>query len=161
MREVSTYGNIKDGILMMSRKTDFDDNVKLLGDCQVKVIVKKLYKKRSTRTYNEDTGEADGYGQNGYYWYIVVNLFCEGWKEAYGEPISMDKAHSILKNECNYTERVNMKTGEILKDPQSTADKTTVEFEEYLDRCRKWIFEWFSIEVPLPNEHCGNDWENT
>jgi len=36
-----------------------------------------------------------------------------------------------------------------------------VEFEEYLDRCRKWIFEWFSIEVPLPNEHCGNDWENT
>jgi len=151
MREATTFGKIQEGVLSISRRGDFGESIKLLGDCRVMVIVKRLYKKRSTKTYNEETGE-EGYGQNGYYWHIVIQLFCDGWKEMYGEPISIKKAHEILKNECNYLERVNLKTGEILKQPQSTASMTTVEFEEYLDRCRAWIMEWFGIEVPMPNE---------
>ena len=119
MRETSTFGKIQDGVLRISRRNDFGESIKSLGDCRVLVIVKKLYKQRSTKTEN-------GRGQNGYYWYIVVNLFCKGFKEAYEEPISMEKAHEILKVECNFTERVNLNTGVVLKQPQSTADLTTV-----------------------------------
>jgi hypothetical protein len=53
---------------------------------------------------------------------------------------------------CNAKEVVNTKTGEILTVGLSTATLTTVEFEEFLDKCRKFIFEWFGINVPLPNE---------
>jgi hypothetical protein len=148
---VETYGSIKGGILKISYRDKFTDAIKQMPDCAVKVTVEKKYKKRSTYTYNEDTGK-EGRGQNGYYFFLICELFCEGWRDLTGELISKGQAHERLKMYCNYSERANETTGEIVKIPKSTADQTTVEAEEYYERCRQWMFENMGVTVPLPNE---------
>ena len=61
------------------------------------------------------------------------------------------QAHEELKANCNYAERYNETTGEVMRTVSSTADMTTIEFEEFLTRCRAFILEWFGIDVPLPD----------
>jgi hypothetical protein len=90
--------------------------------------------------------------QNGYYWGVVVQFFKDGALDMWGEHLDSEQCHEYLKTNCNYKELINTNTGEVTKMPQSTKDTNTLEFEEYLDRCRKFIYEYFNIVVPLPNE---------
>ena len=116
-----------------------------------RLTAERLYKKRSTSVYNDETGE-ETLGQNGYYFGVIIYEFCEGYFETYGELCTKKKAHDILKQECNFVERINHTTGDICKEAQSTAALSTVEFEEYMERCRRWIKEWFGRDVLLPNQ---------
>lgn len=151
MKKVETYGSIKDGILKISYRDKFNECIKQMPDCRVKVVVEKLYKKRSTYTYNEETGK-EGRGQSGYYWFIIVTSFQQGWLDLTGEHIDKQQSHERLKFYCNYKEVANEKTGEILKLPQSTSSQSTIEAEEFYQRCRDWIYENMNIKVSLPNE---------
>ena len=151
MRKIESFGNIKDGVLKISYRDKFNELIKQMPDCAVKITVEKKYKKRSTYTYNEETGK-EGRGQSGYYWFIICELFREGWRDLTGEMIDKNQAHERLKMYCNYQEIANDITGEIVKIPKSTADQTTVEAEEYYQRCREWMFENMNVKVPLPNE---------
>lgn len=90
--------------------------------------------------------------QNNYYYGVVVELLRSSLSEEWGEPISKDEMHEILKWQCNWREKVNEATGETLRIPHTTTDMTTVEFEEYLERCRRFALDWFNLEIPLPNE---------
>ena len=158
MRKLETYGTIKGGKLRISYREKFTQAITTFDDCRIKLTVEKLYKKRSVKTYRDDGTE--GNGQNGYYWKIIVPEFCNGFNDMTGEQISIREAHEKLKMYCNAKEVVNTKTGEILTVGLSTATLTTVEFEEFLDRCRKFIFEWFGINVPLPNEQMEMEFNN-
>lgn len=124
--------------------------VSAFSDCRVKVTVERLYKKRSTKTFKDDGTE--GRGQNGYYHTIIVPFFIEGYFNTHGKLITHDEAHEKLKFNCNYSEWWNESTGEVIHDAQSTAELTTVQFEEFTERCRQFIYEWFGMDVPLPNE---------
>lgn len=139
MREIDTYGHIKNGELKISYKKQFLESLKSFKDGRIILTVKRLYNKRSLP-------------QNNYYWGVIINEFKKGWFDTQGERISTDDAHEILKRECNYKEITNEETGEILKIGISTRTKTTVEYEEYLEDCRKFVYNWFGIDVPLPNE---------
>ena len=33
----------------------------------------------------------------------------------------------------------------------STADLKTIEFKEYLEKCRRLAFDFFNVQIPLPN----------
>ena len=90
--------------------------------------------------------------QNNYYYGVVVELLRSALSDEWGELISKDEMHEILKQQCNWREKVNEATGETLRIPHTTTDMTTVEFEEYLERCRRFALEWFNLEIPLPNE---------
>jgi len=90
--------------------------------------------------------------QNRYYWGVVCRSLRDGVKDTWGEDIDSEAAHDILKTECNYKEVVKEDSGELLKIPVSTSALNTLQFEEYLERCRKFIYQWFGIVVPLPNE---------
>ena len=105
-------------------------------------VVVEIAKKRKHRSNN----------QNRYYWSVVVQYFKQGVLEMWGENIDSQQAHEYLKLHCNYKELINESTGEVIKLPKSTTENNTLEFEEYLDRCRKLIYEYFNIVVPLPNE---------
>ena len=139
MREVLTFGQIKDGILKITKRDEFQRNLTAMEDCRVLVSVKKLYRNRSTH-------------QNAYYWGVVILMFVEGVKDTWGEDIDKETAHYILREKCNATEHYIESTGELVRIAKETHTLTTVEFEEYLDRCRKLMFEYFGVEVPLPNE---------
>lgn len=105
----------------------------------ITITIEKKRKKRSTM-------------QNSYYWAVIVSLVQLAIKDAWGEVKTNDEVHELLKTNCNYIERVNEDTGEWIKDPKSTTENSTSEQEEFHAQCRLWAYEWFGIDIPLPNE---------
>lgn len=150
MRKIETFGSIRSGILTINYRDKFNQAVKLLPDCRVKVTVEKLYKKRSTKTYKDDGTE--GLGQNGYLWSIVYQDYVTGvWAEQRRQ-LTLKQAHEELLNNCSFVEIYNEETGSVLRSVKRTSEMNTIEFEEYAERCRQFIFEWFGITTLLPNE---------
>lgn len=90
--------------------------------------------------------------QNNYYHGVVVAMVQEALMEEWGELLTKDEVHELLKQHCNWKEAVNPETGESLKIAQSTADLSTGEFENFLERCRQFAAEYLGISIPLPNE---------
>lgn len=45
---------------------------------------------------------------------------------------------------------INYKTGEVVTLPNSTAAMTTLEFETYVDRLRRYAEQYLNIEIPEP-----------
>lgn len=98
--------------------------------------------------------------QNRYYFGVIVEEFRQAVFEQWGDDIGKQEAHETLKRHCNYEEICNRETGEVklgknnlpLILVKSTADLTTAEVEQYYERCRKLIYEYFNVQVPLPNE---------
>lgn len=140
MKKIETYGNIIDGKLKISYRDKFLESLKQFNDCRIRVVVEKIYNKRSVF-------------QNGYYFGVICAECKNGVLSEWGEKISIDEAHNLLKQNCNYTEKINKDTGEILRIPLTTTTFTTVQAEEYYEDCRRFIKEWFNISVPLPNEN--------
>lgn len=145
MRKLTTYGTIKQGKLKISYRDRFVQNLSLFSDCRILLTVEKLYKRRSTRTEN-------GLGQNGYYHAIICQDYRKGAYETQQRVITGEQAHEELKANCSFKEYYKESTGEVMKSIISTATMTTVEAEEYYQRCRDFILEWFGIDVPLPGE---------
>lgn len=83
--------------------------------------------------------------QNAFYWGVVVPMI----GEAIGEQ-DPEAVHEVLKVEHNYYMATVGKKE--IRVPLSTAELTTTEFEEYLERIRRWASEWLSLYIPMPGE---------
>lgn len=106
-----------------------------MGDCKFRITVEKLYNKRSLE-------------QNAFYHHVVLHEFSRGYYETSGERITRETAHEFLKGRFNTKE---VKMGEtLLVIPRSTTELTTTEFNEYIEKCRKFVAEFFGIEIPEP-----------
>lgn len=90
--------------------------------------------------------------QNSYYWAVIVKSFQIGALEQWGEYLSPDDCHFTLKAKFMAVDKVNEDTGEVISVIGSTSDNDTWDQEEYHDKCRKLIYDFFNIAVPLPNE---------
>jgi hypothetical protein len=88
--------------------------------------------------------------QNRYYFGVVVKMIAN---EMGDEPIIV---HEILK--AMFLEQVEMvkskKTDTVVEVRwiKSSSELSTTEFEEYLEKCRKWAAEFLQLPIPLPNE---------
>ena len=94
----------------------------------VEVTVRRPSKKRSDN-------------QNGYYWGVVIDLIHAHTGE------KADVIHGILASE--FLTRTGWQGKPYVK---STTTLTTVEFEKYLEDCRRWAAVALEIYIPLPNE---------
>ena len=103
------------------------------------ITFEKLIKKRSNN-------------QNAYYWGVLIPILQNCFREHWGEIWSKKKTHDFCKMQFNFIEKVNESTGEIVRVPKSTTENTTTAQEELHSEIRKFIFEWFDINVPLPDE---------
>ncbi len=105
----------------------------LLGE-RVTVTMKKY------RPYKQRSNE-----ENRYYWGVVIKILSDeiGYTN--------DEMHEILKYQFLQKEIVSRK-GHKTTIPGSTADLSTSEMEDYLQRVRAWGAEKLSIYIPLPNE---------
>lgn len=90
--------------------------------------------------------------QNAYYWAVIVESFRHGALQEWGEYIDKQDAHETLKANCLYTEKINETTAEVIRIIGSTTENDTWDQEEYHDKCRNLIHEFFNIVVPLPGE---------
>lgn len=139
MKDEQFFSNIINGKLSKKVTQEIADLLAVFEGQRICIKIGKVRKERSSN-------------QNRYYWGIVVNEFRNGAKDMWGEDLGSDEAHEYLKIHCNYKELINYNTSEVIKMPQTTTDLNTLQFEEYLERCRKLIYEYFGIIVALPNE---------
>lgn len=133
------FGHVIDGILKIHYRKVFDELLSNFNGKDVEITIQRKRKKRSNN-------------QNKYYWGVIIPCVQQGLFDTQGEWLNSDAVHEFLKQNFNYKEIVNENNGEVIKLGLTTTDKTTVEFEEYQDKCRQFADEFLNIIVPLPNQ---------
>jgi hypothetical protein len=139
MTKALTYIRVKNGRIIDQRSSEYKEAEKnlLSHDGLYRKTLEKVYDSRSLN-------------QNAYYHAIVIPAYVEGYKDVTGEVITLDQAHDELKATFCHLDL-------FVKHPQrddrlTTTLGTTVEFNEYVEHCRRYISENLYIETPDPNE---------
>jgi hypothetical protein len=88
--------------------------------------------------------------QNRYYWPCFVQPFAE-FLNGQGEAVTDLEAHEILKTRFNSKTITDKRTGEAMDFPTTTTTLTTVEFNQYLDKCAVFLLDFAGIVVPEPS----------
>ena len=138
-RKIEIYGKVVNHKLLYNQ-FELSKALSTWDDCNVRLVTEKIYKKRSDP-------------QNRYYFGVVIHYFCEGYYDLTGERISPEEAHFYLKQRFNKKEVTSEITGEVIEIPNTTTKKNTIEFNEYMEECIKFIAEFFGITCPDPEQN--------
>lgn len=136
---IELTGTVSDGVLRLHNRKLFDT---LLCQFNGKDVIIKIQKQKKIRSNY----------QNRYYFGVVIPIIQQGLFDVQGEWLSVDEIHAFLKQNFNFKELVSGNTGEVVKVAKTTTDLATIEFEEYLDKCRVFADEFLNIIIPMPNE---------
>ena len=142
MKTIEAHGRINDTGRLVIDKYDRPMFLNLISKERNKEVVVRVVLSGKIRS-NE---------QNRYYHGVVVPLIQSAMVETTGEVLTREEVHQFLKMQCNWREHVNASTGVCLKVPHTTTDLSTVEFEDYMERCRMFAAEYLDTVIPLPNE---------
>ena len=89
--------------------------------------------------------------QNSYYWGVVIELI-KNYINDLGNDFDSDTIHELLRSLFLKTtkEIVNKESGEVktIEFIQSTTKLSTIEFETYLESCKRYAAETFDIFIP-------------
>lgn len=110
-------------------RNKFHKYIQSLSGQRVEVIIRKPKTKRSDL-------------QNNFYWGVVIELLSK--ELGYDQ----EELHEILK--YKFLKKNSALNG--MEYVKSTAKLTTGEFEEYLDKIKRWSAEFLNIVIPNPNE---------
>ena len=138
--KIKYFGEItKDGKMKIYNMKVFAEDIKKLSGQKIEFTIQKKTKNRSTN-------------QNAYYWGVIVTMLQSIIKEQWGEIYTKQKTHDLLKSNCNFEERIDDETGNVARIVHSTSGNSTIDQEEYHEKCRRFVKEWFNADIPLPNE---------
>ena len=129
---------IENGTLKFKQRSTVLSDIAQMRDGEYVMTIERKRRKRSLM-------------QNAYYWGVVVPLVKEGLLDI-GYRMTMEDTHEFLKGRFNIVEKVNEKTGEILKSVGSTSQMTTSQMMDYFAEITQWAAEYLSIQIPQPNE---------
>lgn len=90
--------------------------------------------------------------QNAFYFGNFIESQIDCFKEFWGETYTKEQIHDWNKQKFWGDERVIESTGEIVRTPSTSTNKSTVEWEEKLETIREWFrinFEW---EIGYPEQ---------
>lgn len=139
MKKIEINSKVQNGTLKTNRKF-IAEAIKTFEGQEIIITFEKRKKKRSNQ-------------QNAFYFGIVIGIMQLAFKETWGEFYSANEVHEALKSKYCFREQINENTGEIISIPMSTTNFTTIEWEEYIDKIRKFAMEWFNVSIPFPNEN--------
>ena len=89
--------------------------------------------------------------QNSYYHGCIVPEIKRGMYEIGYDEISTNEVHELLKAKFLQKEIINKHDGEVILVPGSTATLTTIEFNEFIEKCQKFAAEYLGIVIADPN----------
>lgn len=138
MKPIKILSRIEDGKMKRNRKLVVE-GLKTFEGKEIEIIISRKYKKRSVL-------------QNSFYWGVLIPTFQELILNEWGEIKSNEETHEILKFSCNYSEKINETTGEILRLPKSTTELTKSGFMEYHQKLKQLALDFFNSVLPEPNE---------
>jgi hypothetical protein len=90
--------------------------------------------------------------QNRYYWPCFVGPFGD-YLRAQGHEFTDEMAHEVFKAMFLQTSVCDANTGQVLTYTRSSADLSTVDFNEYLDKCAAFLASDCGIVVPEPDAY--------
>lgn len=140
MNRLEYYGHVDDsGILKLSNRTGFANDLNLFKNHEVKIII-ELKSKRSLE-------------QNSYFHAVVLpivrsHLLDLGWIEAR----SPEWVKDYIKFHCLIKEYVNPDTGEVMKSLGKTSGLSTTEFKEFVEDVQRWAAESLDLYIPDPGQ---------
>jgi hypothetical protein len=113
--------------------------VKYDAEISLGEYLKKLLDKRVDVTIRETKSKRSN-NQNAYYWSVVLPILGDyfGYEN--------DEVHFALRNKFLKKGACDLETA------RSTTSLNTAEFEDYLEKIRRWAITEYNINVPLPNE---------
>jgi hypothetical protein len=123
-------GTIKQGKLLFDNPGKYFVQVSKLEGKRFELVLRVEKKQRSLP-------------ENSYYWGVVLEILSDNGN-------TPDEWHEI----CRYMFLKSFKTigGKELEYIKSTTELSTIEFEEYLEKIRRWAMAVFNYHIPLPNE---------
>lgn len=134
--EIRCYGHIDEhGKIVLIDREQFVTDIKKHIKTNI-VLICKVYKsdRRSIQ-------------QNRYYWGIVIPFFQSQLKNL-GYKLEPDEMHDYLKIKFNGREIYDVESNEAIKVPQSTAQLSKQEFNEFIERIDKFSIEYFNSPLP-------------
>lgn len=137
MKKITIPTTVKDGKLVGNREMV----TRAIGSFEglpINLTIERRSKKRS----NE---------QNAFYWACWIPLIQTAIYNEWGELYNPNEVHTLLKTTCNYEERVNPATGEVVRVPKSSTKLTTYEWEkEFKQQIRQLCIDFFGLDLPEP-----------
>ena len=138
MKKAKINSKVKDGSLAVNRSL-IAKTIKHFEGAEITLTIEKKFSKRSNN-------------QNAFYWGVILPIVSELLQNSTGHFFSIEETHDVLKSNCNYKELISENTGEITKIPLSTTELTTIEFIEFMEKVEHFVFDYFSVTLPKPNE---------
>lgn len=137
--KLTYFGIIKDGILKLTNKQGFADDLKLYEGKEVRLTVESKSKRSLL--------------QNNYFHAVCIpiirnHLLDLGWKEAK----SQEWVKDYIKFKCLVKEYVNEDTGETMKSLGKTSELTKTEFSEFVQDVQRFSAEELGLYIPDPGE---------
>ena len=148
MNKLQYFCEVVEGKIKGLDRVKLKEDIEIFDDKPITITIEKTVKKRTTP-------------QNRYYWGVVIPHIQASLFESQGEHFNKEEVHSFLKGRFNKTPLINKETGEAITDPltnevayisKTTTKLKTVEFIEYIDKCRHFASEMFDCYIPNPNE---------
>jgi len=130
-------GQVQDGKLLLDKSEQFKQYLQSFPTGKrVEVIVEKLKHPRTN-------------SQNRYYWGVVVHEIAKHTGH------DSEQIHELLKQKFSpkwyfVPDNSLMMYGTGI--PTSTTRLDTIEFTEYVEKCRMWANEFLRLQIPLPGE---------
>jgi hypothetical protein len=93
--------------------------------------------------------------QNRYFHGVIVEMFYQFLRDQDYDAASPEAAKGFLKAKFLLHELVNPETGEVIgRRVKSTAELSSEEFGDFIDRARAWLADFFGLVIPDPDQ----DW---
>lgn len=138
-KEVKAKFRKKNGkYTMIGRKLwEMEMNKMFPEDCEIIGTFRKPVKQRTTL-------------QNSFYFGAFIYSQIDCFKERWGEILDVKQVHDWNKSNIWCEEKIV--GDEVVKIPASSSEKSTVEWEERLEKCRQFFIFNFDWELPLPEQ---------
>lgn len=120
-------GRIEQGSVKLDNPIRYEQYALSLEGKRIEIVLRKEKSKRSNN-------------QNSYYWGVVCKILGDYF--GYSE----DEMHEALKMKFLRTGACDLET------VKSTTKLNTAEFEEFLEKVRRWAAIDYGVNIPLPNE---------
>ena len=130
-------GQVKQGKLIFDSPSKYLVQVSKLEGKRFELSLRGEKKKRSLPA-------------NSYYWGVVLEILSDNGN-------TPEEWHEICRS--MFLKAFKIINGKELEYPKSTTGLSTVEFEEYLEKIRRWASVELNYYIPLPNE-CEGFTEN-
>ncbi len=137
--KLNYLGGVQDGVLKLSDRKRFDQDIKQFEGKRIEVTIQKAKKNRSN-------------GQNAFLWGVCYPCAVQGFIDAGNIGVTVDEVHTFFKARflSNGKDVVIPGSGEMIRLGNTTSTLSTTEMMDYIEQIAKFCAEMLNVVIPEP-----------